>query len=159
CRTSYGRLTALLSRGRMSSPKDSCRLTRDDLLAAPESWVLAANPPEEVGTPLGDRFRREAEARRGRLALPMMVAGAHTLKGGDPRGLAWLGDLAASAGGWLLAVGDVRYHVASRRRLADVLTAIRLGTTVDAIGAAPEPNAERRPKSVAEVALRFARHP
>jgi DNA polymerase III alpha subunit len=35
----------------------------------------------------------------------------------------------------LLATGDVRYHEPDRRRLADVLTAIRLRTTVNAVGA------------------------
>ncbi|TPG46076.1 DNA polymerase III subunit alpha [Roseomonas nepalensis] len=163
CRASYGRLTALLSRARMASPKEACRIGRDDLLAAAAGWVLAAVPPEEAreGGAAGfeERFRREAQLLRGRLALPMMVAASHTLRGDDQRRLDRLAVVAASAGGWLLAVGDVRYHVASRRRLADVLTAIRLGTTVDAIGAAAELNAERRPKSLAEVALRFARHP
>ena len=99
CRASYGRLTALLSRGRMSSPKDDCRLTKDDMLAAAEGWVLAAVSPGDLDPVFGKRFRQEAEALRGRLALPMMIAGAHTLRGDDQRRLAWLAGLAASAGG------------------------------------------------------------
>ena len=162
CRASYGRLTALLSRGRMASPKGDCRITQGDLLDAAQGWALAVVPPEgsgEAGAAFADRVRQVAAALRHRLALPLMVAGSHTLRGDDQRRLDRLAGLAASAGGWMLATGNVRYHVASRRRLADVLTAIRLGTTVDAIGAAAEPNAERRPKSLAEVTLRFARHP
>jgi error-prone DNA polymerase len=44
-RTAYGRLTALLSRGRMQPPKGECRISRSAMLAAVESWVLAAIPP------------------------------------------------------------------------------------------------------------------
>src|ERR1043165_6172052 len=43
----------------------------------------------------------------------------------------------------LIAAGDVRMHVRSRKRLHDVLTAIRLGKTVARCGQALEPNAER----------------
>jgi error-prone DNA polymerase len=64
--------------------------------------------------------------------------------------------MAAAAGAaGLLATTDARYHHPSRRRLADVLTAIRRGTTVDALGYA----AERRLKPPAEMARLFARHP
>jgi error-prone DNA polymerase len=53
----------------------------------------------------------------------------------------------------------VRFHAPHRRRLADVLTAIRLRTTVDALGFHAEPNAERHLKPCAEMARLFARHP
>ena len=42
-----------------------------------------------------------------------------------------------------IAVGDVHYHVRGRRALHDVLTAIRLGTTVDKIGLTGLANGER----------------
>ena len=44
----YGRLTALLSRGRMHALKGECRISRADMLAAAEGWVLAAIPPAEA---------------------------------------------------------------------------------------------------------------
>ncbi|WP_159348602.1 error-prone DNA polymerase [Roseomonas harenae] len=158
CRTSYGRLTALLSRGRLTSPKDDVRLGRGALIEAAEGWAIAAVPPAHVDKEFAVRVRRDAVDLR-RLALPLMVAGSSTLGGGDLRRLDVLADIARSAGGWLLATGDVRYHVAGRRRLADVLTAVRTGRTVDEIGFDAEPNAERRPKSLEEVSARFARHP
>jgi DNA polymerase III alpha subunit len=158
-RPSYGRLTQLLSQGRMSSPKGECRIAQGDLLAAADGWVLAAVPPFAAGAAFQDRLRRKAGHLGRRLALPMMVAASNTLQGGDERRLDVLSDMAAAAGGWMLATGDGRYHVARRRRLADVLTAIRLGVTVDEIGYAAERNAERRPKPLDEVALRFRRHP
>jgi error-prone DNA polymerase len=158
CRASYGRLTALLSRGRMSSPKGECRITRGDLIDAAAGWVLAAVPPTEVDASFATHFRQDA-ADLGHLALPLMVAASTTLGGGDIRHLDALTRVAEGTHGQLLATGDVRYHVAARRRLADVLTAIRLGRTVDELGFAAEPNSERRPKPLPEIAVRFARHP
>jgi error-prone DNA polymerase len=70
-----------------------------------------------------------------------------------------LAAMATAAGAGLLATTDARFHHPSRRRLADVLAAIRLGTTVDALGYAAEPNAERHLKPPAEMARLFARHP
>jgi error-prone DNA polymerase len=70
----------------------------------------------------------------------------------------WPG-LAAATGTRLLAIGDVRYHHPDRRRLADVLTAIRLRTIMDALGYAAEANAARHLKPPAEMARLFADHP
>ena len=64
-----------------------------------------------------------------------------------------------AAGAGLLATNDPRFHDPDRRRLADVLTAIRLRTTVDELGHAAEPNAERCLKPPAEMARLFARRP
>jgi error-prone DNA polymerase len=57
--------------------------------------------------------------------------------------LAGLYELGRAAGLPLVATGDVHMHVRSRRRLQDVLTAIRLGKPVRECGRALFPNAER----------------
>jgi error-prone DNA polymerase len=158
-RAAYGGLTALLSRGRMSAPKGQCRISHDAMLAAAVGWVLARVPPAEPGPDFVAPLRRDAAALRDRLALPLFVTGSHGLRGDDRRRLATLARLAAQAGCGLLATNDVRYHQPDRRRLADVLTAIRLRTTVDALGHAAEPNAERHLKPPAEMAQLFADHP
>ncbi len=49
-------------------------------------------------------------------------------------------------------------HRAQRRRLTDVLTAIRLGLRVDTLGRAAQANAERRLRSEAEMLRLFAGH-
>jgi error-prone DNA polymerase len=59
----------------------------------------------------------------------------------------------------LAASNDVHYHVAERKRLQDVLTAIRLGCTVEELGERGFVNAERRLKSPAEMAELFAAAP
>jgi error-prone DNA polymerase len=59
----------------------------------------------------------------------------------------------------LVAAGDVHYHARSRLALQDVLTAIRLRTTVAEAGAKLFPNAERYLKSPEEMAERFVAAP
>jgi error-prone DNA polymerase len=103
--------------------------------------------------------RADADALRGRVVLPLLCAASCPLRGNDQRRLSALAAAAGAAGAALLATNDVRYHLPDRRRLVDVLTAIRLGTTVDSLGYAAEPNAERHLKPPAEMARIFARHP
>jgi error-prone DNA polymerase len=158
-RAAYGRLTALLSRGRMGAPKGQCRISRDAMLAAAAGWVLARVPPPDPGPAFAAELRHDGAALRDRLALPLFVAASHRLRGDDRRRLDALARLAAQAGCRLLATNDVRYHHPDRRRLADVLTAIRLRTTVDALGYAAEPNAERHLKPPGEMARLFADQP
>jgi error-prone DNA polymerase len=160
-RESYGRLTALLSAGRMreKAPKGECHIDRAAMFAAAEGWVLAAIPPAEPDEAFAAGLRDAAAVLRGRLALPLLLAAACTYRGDDQARLDLLAGMAAQAGAALLATGDVRYHDPARRRLADVLTAIRLHTAVDALGHHAEPNAERHLKPPAEVARLFARYP
>ena len=68
-------------------------------------------------------------------------------------------ELARQAGLPLVAAGDVHYHARARLALQDVLTAIRLGTTVEAAGEHLFANAERYLKSPEEMAARFAARP
>ncbi|MGO9135805.1 MAG: error-prone DNA polymerase, partial [Methylovirgula sp.] len=56
----------------------------------------------------------------------------------------------------LIATNDVLMHVAERRPLLDVVTSIRKGLPLDAIGRRLEANAERHLKSGAEMARLFA---
>ena len=58
-----------------------------------------------------------------------------------------------------IAAGDVHYHEARRRYLQDVLTAIRLKTTVAELGAARFPNGERRLRTLDEILALYAAYP
>ncbi|HEY8611026.1 MAG TPA: PHP domain-containing protein, partial [Roseomonas sp.] len=158
-RASHGRLTSLLSRGRIDTPKGRCELHRRDLLAQAEGMVLAALPPEAPDAAFAARLQDDALALRDRLALPLHCAAWCSFGVNDRGRLARLAWMATAAGARLLAIGNVRYHRAHRRRLADVLSAIRLGVTIDHLGFAAEPNAERCLKPPAEVARLFSSHP
>ncbi|MFP5350471.1 MAG: error-prone DNA polymerase, partial [Gammaproteobacteria bacterium] len=71
------------------------------------------------------------------------IAVERLLNGRDRARLAALQALGAAAGVPCVAAGDVQMHARKRRRLHNVLTAIRLGTTVQAAGYALTPNGER----------------
>ena len=156
-RAAYGRLAALLSAGRMQDPKGSCSIPREALLDAAEGMVLALVPPEAPDAAFAARLAQDAAALR-RLALPLFCAATHRFRGDDRKRLDRLAGMAGAAGVALLAAGGTRYHRPERRRLADVLTAIRLGTTVEALGYAAERNAEAHLKPAAEMRRLFAGH-
>jgi error-prone DNA polymerase len=158
-RDSYGRLTRLLSLGRMRAPKGQCDITRAELLDHAEGWVLAAIPPALPDARFAARLRQDARDLLDRLALPMLCAAAVIHDGADRHRLDALSGMAAAAGAGMLATTDPRYHHPSRRPLADVLTAIRLGIPVDRIGHAAERNGERCLKSAAEMARLFGDYP
>ncbi|MFC7476937.1 error-prone DNA polymerase [Dankookia sp. GCM10030260] len=157
-RAAYGRLSHLLSTGRMAAPKGECHIPRDALLAAAEGMVLALVPPDAPDDGFARRLQRDAAALRHSLALPLFCAARHRYRGDDRKRLDLLAAMAGAAGASLLAAGAARYHQAGRRRLADVLSAIRLGTTIDALGYAAERNAEAHLKPAAEMRRLFAGH-
>jgi error-prone DNA polymerase len=158
-RAAWGRLSRLLSRGKLAAPKGQCLIGRDDLLAHAEGQVLVALPPATLDRAFATRLAADRAALARVTALPLMLGAAVLQEGEDQRRLDALADLSTIAMTPLVALGDVRYHAPARRRLADVLTAIRLGCTVEALGLAAEANAERHLKSPAAMAALFRRHP
>ena len=154
-RPAWGRLCRMLSEARMHGEKGVTRLTRDMLIEGVAGSILARIPPARLDADFAQRLRADARVLNPRLALPLFCAADHRCRGDDQRRL----DQLASTGLPLIAAGGVRYHVAGRRRIADVLSAIRLGTTVDALGYAAEANAEAHLLSPAEAARRMSRHP
>ncbi|MFC3127239.1 error-prone DNA polymerase [Pseudoroseomonas globiformis] len=160
-RQGYGRLTTLLSRGRMRAPSGACRIGLEEMLEHAAGWALAAVPPRRPEAGFAARFAAVAQRLAGTLALPLFCAAARYLDGGDGERMDWLGQVVAGAGphGALLAWNDVRYHHRRRRPVADLLSAIRLGCTVEALGRRAEPNAERCLKRPATMARLFPDHP
>ncbi len=150
----WGRLTRLLSAGRMAAPKGECRIDREGLVAHAKGCVMALVAPDDIGAGFAARLRADSAALYPHLALPLFCAVAHRYRGDDRRRL----DALARIGPPLLAAGGARFHVPQRRRLADVLTAIRLRTTIDALGLAAEANAEAHLKQPAEMLRLFQGH-
>ena len=158
-RPSYGRLTRLLSLGRMRAPKGQCAITQAEMLEHAEGWAMAALPPSFPDAAFAERLRVDARDLRDRLAVPLLCSAPVILDGADRKRLATLASMADAAKVGLLATTDPRYHHPDRRRLADILTAIRLGVPVDKIGYAAERNGERCLKSTAEMGRLFAAYP
>jgi error-prone DNA polymerase len=158
-RASYGRLTRLLSLGRMRAPKGQCQLRRSEMLDHAENWVMAALPPSLPNAPFATRLKIDARDLQDRLAIPLLCSAPVIYDGADRHRLETLHGMATAAGAGLLATTDPRYHHPDRRRLADVLTSIRLGVPVDRIGFAAERNGERCLKSAEEMGRLFAGYP
>ncbi|TXI05278.1 MAG: DNA polymerase III subunit alpha [Pseudorhodobacter sp.] len=156
----YARLSRLLSLGKRRAPKGDCHLTRADLLGWGKGMMLIALPPDPMP---GTEFRAEirAQIREVARAFPgrSFIGAAPRYDGQDQPRLDLLAHLAQVSGLPMVAVGDVLMHRAARRPLADVLTCLRLGITIDAIGQHRLPNGERRLKSGAEMARLFHRYP
>lgn len=154
-RAAYGRLCALLSTARMEAPKGECPIPPEALYAAAEGQVLARIAPTAPDARFATHHAREARALHEKLALPLLLATHHRARGADRHRL---DQLAALPEARLILAGGVRYHTAARQRLADVLTAIRLGRTVATLGHHAEPNAEACLKPEAELRRLFHGH-
>ena len=135
-RESYGRLSALITHGRMNASKGSYRLVRADLDRDLNSCLALLVPDERLDFEHA-RFVAERFGHRAWIAVELLC-------GPDDRArLDMLRELSRSAGLPLVAGGDVHMHVRSRKALQDTLTAIRLGVPVHAAGFALHSNAER----------------
>ncbi len=110
------------------------------------------NPPPARGRGLLRRPPREKKTKKGDDSISWVVEtfpnrawlAVELHLGPDDTGrLEYLRQLGAAHGLPLVAAGDVHMHLRARRPLQDVLTAIRLGTTVQQAGYALYPNGER----------------
>lgn len=155
-RAAYGRLCRLLSLGRMRCEKGRCELRFDDIAGFADGMLagVIAEPDEDDATKavpnnrtrsfLRGPFRDVFDDRR------YLLASLH--RGVDDAGkVAWLRDLSLACDVPLLASGDVRYHTAERMLLHDCVTAIRLGTTIDAIAGRRLTNSQHHLRGLAEI--------
>ena len=162
-RAAYGRLTTLLSAGKMSRPdgswqdKGACEIDLAQLavhLGHADDAVLIVIPGEDL-----DGFA--ADLPRLCEALPVLghVAAAYLYRGNDRSRIARLDRIARAHGLRIVAVNDVHYHVPQRRPLQDVMTCIREKCTIFDAGTRLDANAERHLKSPADMVRLFADWP
>ncbi|THH34891.1 error-prone DNA polymerase [Aliishimia ponticola] len=141
-RPGWARLCRLISRGRLRAEKGSCELYLSDLVELSEGLELLIWPGR--GWQKAAWELREAGARRHLLLFPRY-------DGRDAQRLDRLSEAAANEGLGTIASAAPRMHHGRRRRLADVLTAIRTGCRVDDLGRAAMSNGEQRLRSEAEL--------
>ncbi|WP_298397290.1 error-prone DNA polymerase [uncultured Azonexus sp.] len=150
-REGYGNLSALITLARRRAEKGAYTLQRHDLNAISPNgalpdclvlWVPEAAPSVADGRWLAERFP-------GRCWIAVELHAGPD----DAARLAELQALGAACGLPLVAAGDVHMHVRARRPVQDVLTALRLKTSVFDAGHALFPNGERHLRS----RLRLAR--
>src|SRR5262245_5757973 len=134
-RRSFGALSSLITTGRRRSKKGRYSLARDDVEKLAGSgvqvlWVPAADASAAAW--LAERFHGAC-----------WIAAELHCGPNDRARLSQLKKIGEECGLPLVACGDVHMHVRSRRRLQDVLCAVRLGKPVAQCGQALFPNAER----------------
>jgi len=153
-RPAYERLSQLLTLGKRRAGKGDCALSLDDLAAGGAGLILIALPPPDLAAALAPLHRLQRQ-----FPGQVFLGAAPRYDGTDQAWFRGCADLALRASTPMVAVGDVLMHRAARRPLADVLTCLREGVTIDAIGTRALPNAERRLKGAAEMARLFRHHP
>jgi error-prone DNA polymerase len=134
-RKAYGAVSSLITLGRRRSKKGQYSLSRGDMEALAGTGTLALwVPGEDTDTAgwLRDSFDGSA-----------WIAAELHCGPNDHARVSSLKELSRKTGLPLVAAGDVHMHLRSRRRLQDVLTAVRLGKPVAQCGRALFPNAER----------------
>ncbi len=178
-RKGWGNLCRLISRGRLRAEKGDCLLYMDDLVEFGAELALLIHPPEE-GSSKGSaepRSPRQEDARNASRAKSLRSAWqaqANRLSrhfpqdsylvmsprydGQDAERLDSLAKLARQLGLPAVASAAPRMHHGSRRKLADVLTAIRTGVQVKDLGRAALANSERRLRDETEMRHLFGPH-
>lgn len=150
-REAYGRLSTLLSNGKLRADKGDCLITQEDILDHAEGQVFILLPPARLDQAFADtlaRFRVHAPGA-------VHVAATYAYHGRNREAIARLADFCARQGVPIVATNDVLYHAPERRPLQDVLTCIRTHCTIEQAGYRLEANAERHLKSPEEMARLF----
>ena len=156
----WARLTRLLSLGKRRAGKGECHLTRADLTQWGQGMILIALPPDplEEGQEAGPLHADLLRMAR-RFPGQTFLGAAPRYDGRDQARLDRLARISDTTCLAMVALGDVLLHRATRRPLADVLTCLRIGCTIDNIGPHRLINGERRLKTGAEMARLFHRYP
>ena len=157
--TAWSRLTRLLSLGKRRAQKGECHLHRADLADWGRGMILIALPPDPLEDPAPKTTRADLLALARTFPGLCFLGAAPRYDGRDQIRLDRLALMAQGANLPMTALGDVLMHRSARRPLADVLTCLRIGCTIDAIGERRLANGERRLKSGGEMARMFHRHP
>ena len=169
-RPAWGRLCRLLSLGKsevFSPPrgeeegsgegriqKAETRLTFEQAVSLGQGMIAL------VPAPASPDAAFEARLAAWRRAWPddLYLAASPLWRGDDRRRLNRLAAMARRTRAPMIAVNAVLYHHPDRRRLQDVLTCVREGTTIDKAGRRLQANAERYLKPVAQMARMFRGH-
>jgi error-prone DNA polymerase len=146
-RHGWGRLTRLLSRGNLRMEKGACELYLADLIEFSDDLLLIALPG--ASRLLLQRLAFHAPGR-------VWLGAVMNRSGRDARDLALAQQMAWEAQVPLIALNDALYATVEERPLQDVMTAIRLHTTIKESGRALLANAERHLKAPAEMRRLFS---
>ena len=155
-RTGWGNLCRILSKGRLAADKGSCDLALSDLEEFSDGLQLVLWPHAQTQAGDAGAWQRAAKRLMRRFSGRMHVLMAPQYDGRDGQRFARLQAQADALGLPTLASAAPRMHHGARRKLADVMTAIRTSTRVDDLGRGAMVNGERRMRSAPEMQRIFA---
>lgn len=144
-RTAWGRLCRLISAGRLRSRDAECHLDFDDL----EEWGGGAELVVHPGGPA--HWKRLARRLARRFPGEVSLALSPRYDGEDAARFDRAAAVAAELRVPTVATARPIMHHGARRRLADVLTAIRTGVRVEDLGHTALANAEQRLRTPPEM--------
>jgi error-prone DNA polymerase len=153
-RDGYGRLSRLLSLGKMRAEKGECELSLSDVADHCGSIAFIAWPSDDLS-----KFETELPRLCDSLTSLRHVAASWLYRGDDNVRIERLDRLARKHACTILATNDVHYHAPDRRPLQDVVTCIREKACIASAGYLLNPNAERHLKSPSEMNRLFKRWP
>lgn len=154
-RRAYGRLSALISKGRRRAPKGECLIEKQDVVDIQQDLTLAILPPDDLEQLKSPAWQAHLTEWQQALTTPPYLIAACDYLGDDRQKLTILKSLSARHNMPPLAANSVLMHRKQRRYLADVLTCMREKTTIDALGKHALKNAERHLKSPKQMAKLF----
>jgi error-prone DNA polymerase len=152
-RAAYGHLCRLLTVGKARAGKGACHLGWADV----EEWnagLLAILLPDDLKDDLGEELTKLARifGDRAYCALTRRFLPDEATR------LHHIATLASQARVATVATNDILYHIPARRLLQDVVTCIRLHTTIDNAGFQKERHADRFLKSPGEMLRIFSKY-
>ena len=153
-RAGYGNLAALITKARRAAPKGEYRIARadfdDGLPGCLALWIPDFDAADRDAAWIAD-----AAWLRERFPDRAWIAAELHLSGDDLQRIDALDALSFASGLPVVATNDVHMHARGRRALQDVLTAIRIGTTVEDAGYALFPNGERHLRTIEQLATMY----
>ena len=159
-RRGWANLCRVLSKGRLRVDKGTCQLMLSDLTDRAEGLVFLLHPPHALPLAGGaDKWWRAAQQLTRRLGGQIYLLMSPCYDGQDQLRFDQIAAAAKTLGLKTIASAQPLMHHGRRRRLADVLTAIRTSTRVDQLGRAALANAEQRLRSETEMLHLFKAHP
>ncbi|WP_299620213.1 error-prone DNA polymerase [uncultured Tateyamaria sp.] len=157
-REGWRSLCRIISRGRLKANKGSCDITLADLEEFSTGLSLLLWPQAPQSQPGAGNWVQTARRLTRRFAGNIHVLMVPKYDGRDTARFDRIADQARDLGLPTLASAAPCMHHGARRKLADVVTAIRTGTRVDDLGRAALANGEGRLRGAADMMALFAGH-